>query len=52
VVDGLLEAVRRAGADALNLRVQVPGVSPTDAREQIARLGDEVLASLRAGLDD
>jgi alkanesulfonate monooxygenase SsuD/methylene tetrahydromethanopterin reductase-like flavin-dependent oxidoreductase (luciferase family) len=52
VVDGLLEAVRRAGADALNLRVQVPGVSPTDAREQIARLGDEVLAALRAGLDD
>ncbi|MDQ1432318.1 MAG: hypothetical protein QOF40_2920 [Actinomycetota bacterium] len=52
VVDGLLEAVGRAGADALNLRVQVPGVSTADAREQITRLGNEVLAPLRAGLAD
>lgn len=52
VVAGLLEAVDRAGADALNLRVHVPGVSPSDAREQIARLGDEVLGPLRAGLAD
>jgi len=52
VVAGLLEAVDRAGADALNLRVHVPGVSPSDAREQIARLGDEVLGPLRAGLGD
>ena len=40
------------GADALNLRVHVPGVGPADAREQIARLGDEVLGPLRAGLAD
>ena|GEM_PF-6485300 len=39
-----------AVADALNLRVHVPGETPTKAREQIARLGDEVLASLRAEL--
>ena len=52
VVTGLLEAVDRAGADALNLRVHVPGVSPEAAREQIARLGDEVLGPLRAGLAD
>ena len=52
VVAGLLEAIDRAGADALNLRVHVPGVSPPDAREQIARLGDEVLGPLRAGLAD
>jgi alkanesulfonate monooxygenase SsuD/methylene tetrahydromethanopterin reductase-like flavin-dependent oxidoreductase (luciferase family) len=52
VVAGLLEAVDRAGADALNLRVHVPGVSPTDLRGQIARLGDEVLGALRAGLAD
>ena len=52
VVAGLLEAVERAGADALNLRVHVPGVSPEAAREQIARLGDEVLGPLRAGLAD
>jgi alkanesulfonate monooxygenase SsuD/methylene tetrahydromethanopterin reductase-like flavin-dependent oxidoreductase (luciferase family) len=52
VVAGLLEAVDRAGADALNLRVHVPGVSPTDVRGQIARLGDEVLGALQAGLAD
>jgi alkanesulfonate monooxygenase SsuD/methylene tetrahydromethanopterin reductase-like flavin-dependent oxidoreductase (luciferase family) len=52
VVSGLLEAVERAGADALNLRVHVPGVGPADVREQIARLGDEVLGPVRAGLAD
>lgn len=52
VVAGLLEAVDRAGADALNLRVHVPGVSPEAAREQISRLGDEVLGPLRARLAD
>ena len=38
---------RAPGADALNLRVHVPGVSVEAAREQIARLGDEVLPQLR-----
>ena len=33
----------RSGCDALNLRVHVPGVGPEAAREQIARLGDEVV---------
>src|SRR5439155_1012099 len=47
VVGGLLDALERAGADALNLRVHVPGVSPTAAREQIAALGDAVLPRLR-----
>ena len=36
----------RAGVDALNLRIHVPGVAPTTAREQIAAMGD-VLAVLR-----
>jgi alkanesulfonate monooxygenase SsuD/methylene tetrahydromethanopterin reductase-like flavin-dependent oxidoreductase (luciferase family) len=49
VAQGLLDAMRRAGADSLNLRVHVPGVSPNAAREQIARLGDEALPGLRAG---
>jgi hypothetical protein len=31
----------------LNLRVHVPGVSPGDAREQIERLGHEVLGTIR-----
>jgi len=46
----LLDAQRAAGVDALNLRVHVPGVSVDAAREQIVRLGDEVLPRLREGL--
>ena len=47
VAKALLDVVERAGADALNLRVHVPGVAPGDAREQIARLGQEVLGKIR-----
>lgn len=43
----LADAARRAGVDGLNLRVHVPGVPAEIAREQIARLGDEVLGPLR-----
>jgi len=38
-----------SGADCLNLRVHVPGVTPEMAREQITRLGTEVLPRLRRG---
>jgi alkanesulfonate monooxygenase SsuD/methylene tetrahydromethanopterin reductase-like flavin-dependent oxidoreductase (luciferase family) len=44
----LLDAQDRAGTDALNLRVHVPGVSAEAGREQIARLGDEVLPLMLA----
>jgi alkanesulfonate monooxygenase SsuD/methylene tetrahydromethanopterin reductase-like flavin-dependent oxidoreductase (luciferase family) len=47
VAETLADAATRAGADALNLRVHVPGVAPEAAREQIMRLGVEVLDSLR-----
>jgi alkanesulfonate monooxygenase SsuD/methylene tetrahydromethanopterin reductase-like flavin-dependent oxidoreductase (luciferase family) len=47
VAAGLLEALDRSGCDALNLRVHVPGVGPEAAREQIERLGDEVVGLLR-----
>ncbi|HEX6476339.1 MAG TPA: LLM class flavin-dependent oxidoreductase [Acidimicrobiales bacterium] len=47
VADQLADVARRAGADALNLRVQVPGVTPAEARDQILGLGDEVLPPLR-----
>jgi hypothetical protein len=47
VADQLLDVMQRAGADALNLRVHVPGVAPSDAREQIERLGHEVLGKIR-----
>jgi alkanesulfonate monooxygenase SsuD/methylene tetrahydromethanopterin reductase-like flavin-dependent oxidoreductase (luciferase family) len=43
----LVDARARAGADALNLRVHVPGVSVDAAREQIVRLGSEVVPRLR-----
>jgi alkanesulfonate monooxygenase SsuD/methylene tetrahydromethanopterin reductase-like flavin-dependent oxidoreductase (luciferase family) len=50
VVDGLVDVCARAGADALNIRVHVPGVTPEQAREQIAALGDEVAGPLRGRL--
>jgi len=50
VVDELAQAVTRAGADAVNIRIHVPGVPPSDARDQIARLGQEVVGPLRARL--
>jgi alkanesulfonate monooxygenase SsuD/methylene tetrahydromethanopterin reductase-like flavin-dependent oxidoreductase (luciferase family) len=50
VVEGLLDALARADADALNLRVHVPGVTPEAARDQIAGLGDAVLPRLHEAL--
>jgi alkanesulfonate monooxygenase SsuD/methylene tetrahydromethanopterin reductase-like flavin-dependent oxidoreductase (luciferase family) len=50
VADQLADVAARAGADALNLRVQVPGVTPAAARDQILGLGDEVLPRLRRHL--
>ena len=44
----LVDQVCAIGADCLNLRVQVPGVSPAAAREQIIALGRSVLPLLRA----
>jgi alkanesulfonate monooxygenase SsuD/methylene tetrahydromethanopterin reductase-like flavin-dependent oxidoreductase (luciferase family) len=46
----LTDAARHVRADGLNLRVHVPGISPAAARDQIARLGDEVLGLLREAL--
>jgi alkanesulfonate monooxygenase SsuD/methylene tetrahydromethanopterin reductase-like flavin-dependent oxidoreductase (luciferase family) len=50
VVEELAAVARAGGADALNLRVHVPGVAPAAAREQIAGLGDTVVPQLRAAL--
>jgi alkanesulfonate monooxygenase SsuD/methylene tetrahydromethanopterin reductase-like flavin-dependent oxidoreductase (luciferase family) len=47
VMGTLADVLERTGADALNLRVHVPGVTPELAREQIVRLGSEVLPGLR-----
>jgi len=47
IVDGLIAGLAATGADAVNLRIHVPGVSPAAAREQIAALGTDVLPGLR-----
>ncbi len=45
---GLLAAVAdEVGADALNLRVQLPGMEAERVREQIARIGAEVVPALK-----
>jgi alkanesulfonate monooxygenase SsuD/methylene tetrahydromethanopterin reductase-like flavin-dependent oxidoreductase (luciferase family) len=49
LVEDLLAARTAAGADVLNLRIHVDGVAPAQAREQIARLGAEVVPLLRNG---
>ena len=49
VADGLADVARRAGADAVNLRVHVPGVEPEVARDQVGRLAD-VVGPLREAL--
>ncbi len=46
----LAGAVTDAGADVLNLRIHVPGVGLDLARDQIDRLGAEVLVALRRAL--
>jgi alkanesulfonate monooxygenase SsuD/methylene tetrahydromethanopterin reductase-like flavin-dependent oxidoreductase (luciferase family) len=46
VADGLRNAMAAAGCDGVNLRVHVPGVEPEDARDQIRRLGTEVVPIL------
>jgi alkanesulfonate monooxygenase SsuD/methylene tetrahydromethanopterin reductase-like flavin-dependent oxidoreductase (luciferase family) len=50
VAEGLADALTRSGAEGLNLRLHVPGVSPAEVRDQIARLGAEVLGPLRSRL--
>lgn len=50
VAAGLVDAMDRAGADALNVRVHVPGLAPEAAREQITALGDEVVGRVRSAL--
>lgn len=39
----LAQAATEVGADALNLRVQLPGVGPEEVRDQIVAIGDTVV---------
>ena len=45
VADRLAAAVVEVGADALNLRVQLPGMTPEQVREQIEQIGSTVAAA-------
>jgi alkanesulfonate monooxygenase SsuD/methylene tetrahydromethanopterin reductase-like flavin-dependent oxidoreductase (luciferase family) len=47
VAGRLHEVLTVSGADALNLRVHLPGMAPDEVREQILRLGQDVVPRLR-----
>ena len=50
LVAALAAGVAEAGADALNLRVQLPGMAPEQVREQIERIGSTVVRPLKEAL--
>jgi alkanesulfonate monooxygenase SsuD/methylene tetrahydromethanopterin reductase-like flavin-dependent oxidoreductase (luciferase family) len=50
LAERLAATVRQVGADALNLRVQLPGMSPEQVREQIEQIGSAVVPSLKEAL--
>jgi hypothetical protein len=47
LAERLAAAAREVGADALNLRVQLPGMAPEEVREQINAIGKMVVGRLR-----
>lgn len=48
LADRFQEVLEEVGADALNLRVQLPGMSPEEVRDQIVRIGETVVGPLKA----
>ena len=50
MAERLAELTRQVGADALNLRVHLPGFTPEQIRQQIERLAAEVVPELRRRL--
>jgi hypothetical protein len=47
ISDRLAAAIEEVGADALNLRVQLPGMAHEEVREQITAVGSMVVGRLR-----
>ena len=47
MAERLAATMREVGADALNLRFQLPGISPHQVREQIGQIGSTVVTSLK-----
>jgi hypothetical protein len=43
-----MDVVDEVGADALNLRVQLPGMAAEEVRDQIVRLGETVVGRLKS----
>ncbi len=50
LAERLVGAMVEVGADALNLRVQLPGMAPDQVREQIEQLGSTVVALVKDAL--
>jgi alkanesulfonate monooxygenase SsuD/methylene tetrahydromethanopterin reductase-like flavin-dependent oxidoreductase (luciferase family) len=50
VAERLVGAMVEVGADALNLRVQLPGMAPDQVREQIEQLGSTVVVLVKKAL--
>ena len=48
MVARLAAVVNEVGADALNLRIQLPGMAPAQVREQIERIGATVVDPLKS----
>ena len=47
MAERLVVTIREVGADAVNLRVQLPGMTPLQVREQIERIGSTVVPALK-----
>ena len=47
MTERLAATISEVGADALNLRVQLPGMSPEQVREQIVQIGSTVVTPLK-----
>ena len=48
MVARLAAVVNEVGADAVNLRIQLPGMAPEQVREQIERIGATVVEPLKS----
>jgi hypothetical protein len=47
MTERIFASCTEAGADAVNLRIHLPGITAADAREQITKLAESVLPGLR-----
>lgn len=47
LAERIVATVTEVGADALNLRVQLPGMAPAEVREQITRVGSSVVGRVK-----